>query len=212
MHSQPAAHGRTHNRERAKSGTVTPAEQAMLAQEQAENLMAAADALVTPDLVEAVVQMLAPKAADVDADGFAVIDSKATFVAYDPKGRRPFKLHCAACSKPIMRADRAPGSSVSRPASGPRRFGPRSIPQADAAEAKNVAKVVKPAKPSKKSANPRTAREQDGDGPCEGDCRPVERFLLMKALILPARQRQGPRWSDADINLSWLQARVGGLD
>ena len=140
--------------ERAKSGTVTPAEQEMLAQEQAENLMAAADALVTPDLVEAVVQMLAPKAADVDADGFAVIDPKATFVAYDPKGKRPFKLHCAACSKPIMRADRAPGHKC---------FGciqaakarPAKVAAADAAEAKNVAAVKAAPKARKPSQNPR---------------------------------------------------------
>jgi hypothetical protein len=139
--------------ERAKYGTVTAAEQAMLAQEQAETFMAAADALVTPDLSEAVVELLTPKAADVDADGFAVIDSKATFVAYDPKGKRPFKLHCADCSKPIMRADRAPGHKCfACIRAGKAR--PAKVAAADAAEAKNVAAVAAP-KTRKATQNPR---------------------------------------------------------
>lgn len=154
--------------ERAKSGTVTPAEQAMLAQEQAENLMAAADALMTPDLLGAVVQMLAPKATqpDVDADGFAVIDPKATFVAYDPKGKRPFKLHCAGCAKPIMRADRAPGhkcfacirAAKARPA---------KVAAADAAEDENVAAVKAAPKARKASQNPRVLANRMATAPAK---------------------------------------------
>lgn len=89
----------------------------------------------------------------VDADGYAIIDPTATKLDFDPKVKRPWKLHCVSCQKPIRRADNAPGHTCA--ACDTAALKAAKAPKAAVAVVA-VATAPAPAKaPRSKSQNPR---------------------------------------------------------